>query len=118
MRSDAMRPTFASQVDSAISKATSLGNALSIPDFPPDPDEWMNVDVESVDAMLEGSLRQSSQGTSQNGAAASGAQPGDASTQQDDQLAQEQATRLRELAQKVEEFVEGKGDLEGAIFSE
>jgi len=33
-------------------------------------------------------------------------------------LAAEQASRLRELATKVEDFVEGEGDLEGAKFEE
>lgn len=63
-------------------------------------------------------LKQASQTADQGGAAASGAQGGDAATQQEDEFNKEQTSRLRSLAQKVEEFVEGKGDLEGAVFSE
>ncbi|KAG5220678.1 SGT1 protein [Salix suchowensis] len=36
----------------------------------------------------------------------------------EDQLANEQAVKLRSLASKVEEFVEGQGDLEGARFAD
>jgi hypothetical protein len=36
----------------------------------------------------------------------------------EDRQAQDQATRLQDLAKKVEEFVEGKGDVEGARFAE
>ena len=36
----------------------------------------------------------------------------------EDRVAHEQASRLRNLAQKVEEFVEGEGDMEGAMFKE
>ena len=68
--------------------------------------------------MLEGSLKQKPQENIQDNAGPSGSPAGDASTDQEDQMAQEQAARLRNLAQKVGDFVEGKGDLEGAIFSE
>lgn len=36
----------------------------------------------------------------------------------EEKMAQDQAARLQELAKKVEGFVEGKGDLEGARFEE
>lgn len=36
----------------------------------------------------------------------------------EDRLASEQASKLKELAAKVEDFVEGEGDLEGARFDE
>ncbi|GJE87751.1 SGT1-domain-containing protein [Phanerochaete sordida] len=112
---DASRPSFASLVDTAISQA---GDTASIPDFPPDQDDWLNVDAESFDAMLEGSLRQSAEKPAQGGADTSGASQSDAAARQEDELSSEQASRLRDLAQKVEEFVEGKGDLEGAIFDD
>ena len=37
---------------------------------------------------------------------------------EEDQAAEAQAKRLRELAQKVEKFVEGEGTVEGATFEE
>jgi len=36
----------------------------------------------------------------------------------EDRIAAEQASKLQNLAAKVEEFVEGEGDLEGATFEE
>lgn len=36
----------------------------------------------------------------------------------ENQAAEEQAKRLKDLAQKVENFVEGEGTLEGAAFEE
>jgi len=36
----------------------------------------------------------------------------------EDRMASEQASRLKDLANKVEQFVEGEGDMEGARFEE
>jgi len=36
----------------------------------------------------------------------------------EDEAAAEQAKKLKNLAAKVEDFVEGQGDLEGALFEE
>lgn len=37
---------------------------------------------------------------------------------EEDRVAQQQTAKLQEMAKKVEDFVEGKGDLEGATFEE
>jgi hypothetical protein len=37
---------------------------------------------------------------------------------EEDKLAKEQARRMKDLADKMEGFVEGTGDLEGAVFEE
>ena len=37
---------------------------------------------------------------------------------EEDEVANEQATRLKRLAEKVDAFIEGKGDLSGAMFEE
>ena len=42
----------------------------------------------------------------------------DANGAQEERLAEAQASKLKDLAKKVEEFVEGEGDLEGARFAE
>lgn len=68
--------------------------------------------------MLQGSLKQSAEKPVHDDTGASEAQQGDAGAQQEDEFGREQASRFRDLAQKVEEFVEGKGDLEGALFEE
>lgn len=36
----------------------------------------------------------------------------------EDRMAHEQAEKLQKMAKKVEEFLEGKGDIEGARFQE
>jgi hypothetical protein len=36
----------------------------------------------------------------------------------EEEMAQDQALKLRSLAQKIEKFVEGEGDLDGALFDE
>jgi hypothetical protein len=42
----------------------------------------------------------------------------DGTDESEDRAATEQANRLQDLAKKVESFVEGKGDIEGARFDE
>jgi len=69
-----------------------------------EPDTWLDIDAENFDSMLKNM--------------ASG-QPSPMDVdQKEDQLAQNQASKLKSLAQKVEEFVEGEGDIEGARFEE
>ncbi|KAI0702453.1 SGT1 protein-domain-containing protein [Cytidiella melzeri] len=98
---DATRPSFSSQVDSAIATA---GKSFSVE--PEDSDDWLNVDVDDFDALLSSKM--------QNQSAAKEAQP----ELEKDTMANEQASRLKSLAQKVEEFVEGEGDVEGARFAD
>ncbi|KAG9104956.1 hypothetical protein FRC06_005023 [Ceratobasidium sp. 370] len=100
---DATRPPFAAQVEAAL-------HASPEPFVPPgnlddDSTEWLDVDESTFDSMLEQRFNRK------------------ATTEQSDldaenKLAQEQASRLQELAKKVEGFVEGKGDLEGARFDD
>jgi len=69
-----------------------------------EPDSWLDIDAENFDSMLQNMA------------------PGQSNAmdvdQKEEQLAQNQASKLKSLAQKVEEFVEGEGDLEGARFEE
>ena len=72
-----------------------------------EPDNWLDIDAENFDSMLQ--------------SMSSGRPNGDATMdvdQKEEQLAQDQASKLKSLAQKVEEFVGGEGDLEGARFEE
>lgn len=100
--SDVTRPSFTSKVNAAL-KATGEIKFSTCPEE--EPDTWLDVDAENFDSLL------------QNMAAG---QPSctDATEvgQKEERLAQEQASKLKSLAQKVEEFVEGEGDLEGALF--
>jgi len=80
-------------------------------DFPRCPeeesDDWLDIDAENFDSMLQNMVPGRSGGISAMNV-----------DQREEQLAQDQASKLKSLAQKVEEFVEGEGDLEGARFEE
>lgn len=88
-------------VESAIN--TSPGPAPA--DAEEDSTDWLNVDESTFDSMLEQRFNRKPT-TEPSGQDA------------EDRMAQDQAARLQELAKKVEGFVEGKGDLDGARFEE
>jgi paraquat-inducible protein B len=75
----------------------------------------LDVNLESFDAMLEGSVAKKAP---QDGPNTCDPDSGNAKPQEEDKFAEEQTSQLRTLARKVEDFVEGNGDLEGAVFSE
>lgn len=70
-------------------------------------EDWLNLDAQDFETMLQGTM---------------GPTKPDASAMEvdsaEDRVAEEQASKLQDLAKKVEEFVEGEGDLEGARFAE
>ncbi|KDR84832.1 hypothetical protein GALMADRAFT_233248 [Galerina marginata CBS 339.88] len=106
---DVTRPSFAAQVD------TALANK-NIPDHSSeeeDPDDWLNIDSHEFEKMLEATARPK------------GDLPRDPNAMDldvmdlvEDRLASEQAKQLKDLAAKVENFVEGEGELEGAMFED
>ena len=75
-----------------------------------DDDSWLNIDAEDFDDLL------------QKAAGRSGATDGvdnmDIDETAEERLASDQASRLKDLASKVETFVEGEGDMTGARFEE
>ena len=76
----------------------------------------MNVDASDFDAMLEKATgKDSGKGKAK---ATDNAMDVDMEADEEDRVAKVQAERLRDLAKKVEEFVEGEGDVEGARFAE
>ena len=99
--SDATRPSFSNQVDSAVAVA-----GVRFPEESEDPDDWLTVDLDNFDALLKQKMKDPASSTTQQAGS------------EEEELANEQATRMKSLAQKVEEFVEGEGDLEGARFTE
>lgn len=106
-RSDATRPSFASETNAAISSAH---DGAFISTRGEDSEGWLDIDAADFDSMLEDSFgpssRPSDMDVDSNGAS-------------DEERATEQQTaKLQEMAKKVEEFVEGKGDVEGAMFEE
>ncbi|KAF7339943.1 Protein ecdysoneless [Mycena venus] len=110
---DATRPSFASLVTAAISQTPA--NGLTAADVYEDNDQWLNVDARDFESMLERTMG-SSKPKQQQQNAMDVDQDGEEFAE--DRVASEQASRLKTLATKVEAFVEGKGDLEGATFED
>ncbi|KAG1757291.1 SGT1 protein-domain-containing protein [Suillus lakei] len=104
---DATRPSFAVLFNSALSTAPE--HLTEMPDETEDSDDWMNVDPTGFDDMLE---RTRSQPQSQ---AMDIDSTGDEAAER---VAKEQATKLQDFAAKVQKFVEGEGDIEGARFED
>ena len=102
--SDVTRPSFASKMNAALKTAGDIDFSRCPEE---EPDSWLDIDADNFDTMLQNM--------------ASG-QPNRVDAMETDQieeqLAQDQASKLKSLAKKVEEFVEGEGDLEGARFEE
>ena len=83
------------------------------PQLQDDPDDWLTVDPQNLDEMLEKTMRDSS-GKDRMDVD----NPLSGKRLQEDRLASQQASKLKELAGKVEDFVEREGEVEGAIFDE
>ncbi|TFK89759.1 SGT1-domain-containing protein [Polyporus arcularius HHB13444] len=107
---DASRPSFATTVQTAISQYSDAHQLLYDEE---DPDDWLNIEPAGFDEMLEKTM-----GASKDNEAASDPMNVDPQETDEDRVARAQAERLRDLAKKVEQFVEGEGDLEGARFAD
>jgi hypothetical protein len=104
----AQQPSFAYLVDQAIEGSSSV-SAISLsvnPDDPEDSDSWLEVSPDELDGMM---MRASGQ--------AQGQQNKNGDPSQLD-IGDEHGKALGHLAKKVEEFVGGQGDLQGARFEE
>ncbi len=110
LHSDASRPSFATAVQTAISQYSDAHQLLFDEE---DPDDWLHIEAAGFDEMLEKTM-----GVSKDNEAASDPMNVDPQETDEDRVARAQAERLRDLAKKVEQFVEGEGDLEGARFAE
>jgi hypothetical protein len=103
-RSDASRPSFASQVDAAIANAADLTPSQD----PEDPDDWLTVNAEDLDRTLQESMNHHAPRKNL-----------DMDSEDEERDATHaQVAKLKDLANKVDEFVAGKGDIEGAMFDE
>jgi hypothetical protein len=80
-----------------------------------DADDWLNIDAQDFENLLQKSMPTSGSKVDSDKMDVDSPR---ASESYEDQLASEQASKLKELAAKVEDFVEGEGDLEGARFDE
>ncbi|KAJ4476672.1 SGT1 protein-domain-containing protein [Lentinula aciculospora] len=100
------RPSFTTLVNASISQAS---NDFEPPILDEDDDDWLNIDAESFEDMMQRA-------------------PGTDETKQTDAMdvdqksvehtTSTQASQLRNLASKVEEFIGGMGDVEGARFAD
>ncbi|KAI6133287.1 SGT1 protein-domain-containing protein [Pisolithus croceorrhizus] len=103
--SELSRPSFTTQFNLALSRANE---AITDDVGPEDSDEWMNVDNSSFDAMLIPSVNNDEPDVMNI----------DSNEEEGNRLAQKESERLHDLASKVEQFVQGQGDLEGARFED
>lgn len=114
--SDATRPSFASQVQSALARAgTDALPSVSASSQQEDSEAWMEVDPNQLDNVIAEAMGQKagpSQSRPQDAMDEAGAED------EENKVASAQAARLKDLASKVEEFVGGKGTMEGATFAE
>ncbi|KAH0590386.1 hypothetical protein H2248_000555 [Termitomyces sp. 'cryptogamus'] len=109
---DATRPSFAFQVNAALSNSTKT---ISIPKAEEDPDDWLNMNAQDFETMLEQSISNSQPKSSAQLDAMDVDMPNKVV---EDRVVSEQAVKLKELATKVENFIEGEGDLEGAMLED
>jgi hypothetical protein len=77
-----------------------------------DDETWLNIDAEEFENKLESTLGQGDKSVPDR------KMDVDSLDASEDRVASEQAARLKDLASKVEEFVEGEGDIEGVLFEE
>lgn len=106
-------------VNTAVLKATpdAVEPSLSSTE---ESDDWLNVNAEDFDTMLEQKLGKSkgSGPPTETNRDAMDIDKTDNERAEEDRQAKEQASRLNDLAKKVETFLDGKGDVEGAKFEE
>jgi hypothetical protein len=81
-----------------------------------DSDDWLTLDGQEFDKSLEASLAGATGNAKESDAM--DVDPLNKTESLEDRLASEQAKKLKDLATKVEIFVEGEGDMEGARFEE
>lgn len=75
-----------------------------------DRDDWLNIDSQIFEDMLQRASAASDE-TKQSDAM-------DVDQRSMERVPSTQTSQVRNLASKVEEFIEGEGDVEGAIFAE
>lgn len=109
--SDISRPSFAALFNAALFRAPETLSNTDL-EQTEDSDDWMNVDAKDFDEMLERVMRAG------DSTVETPAMDTDGGGGEEDRVAKDQTDKLRDLAAKVERFVEGKGDVEGARFEE
>ncbi|KAJ3750022.1 SGT1 protein-domain-containing protein [Lentinula detonsa] len=103
----ASRLSFTTLVNSAISQ---VSDNFQLPDQDDDDDDWLNIDAENFEDLL--------QQTPGTGSTAKQSYPMDVDQKSTERVVSTPASQLRDLASKVEEFIDGEGDVEGAKFAD
>lgn len=98
-------------MNAAIAKADDLGPSQDVEDA----DDWLTVSAEDFDSVLQEKMRLNVVPNTDHGMDVDHSpRPED----EEDDFSQTRVTKLRDLAHKVDAFVSGKGDVEGAMFEE
>ncbi|ETW87564.1 hypothetical protein HETIRDRAFT_469700 [Heterobasidion irregulare TC 32-1] len=112
---DTSRASFASLVTTALLQAGT--EAVQPSRDTEDPDEWLNIDSQSFDDMLEKKMGAPKTDVPINPDAMDvDLSEGELAKERKAEI--EQASKLHDLAKKVETFLEGKGGIEGAEFED
>lgn len=91
---------------------------INFPAQPEESEEWLNVKAEDFDDMLNQKFGKSTQDTNKSSMMSVDGSADKDIAEQEEHLTKVQTSRLQDLAKKVEDFVEGEGDLSGAVFPE
>lgn len=78
-----------------------------------DDESWLTIDAQDLETQLQESLGHTKKLRREDVMDVNSLE-----ISAEDRIASEQASRLKDLASKVEQFVEGEGDMEGARFEE
>ncbi|KAH9968828.1 SGT1 protein-domain-containing protein [Russula dissimulans] len=108
---DTSRPSFASQVNAAIAKANDPKPSEDVED----PDDWLTINAEDFDSVLQEKMRRNETSSTSH---AMDLDHSSHSETEEDAIATSRVAKLRDLANKVDAFVAGKGDVEGAMFED
>jgi hypothetical protein len=100
------RPTFSTLFEAALSLPGPDSPSELAPSLTDDPEDWLDVDPAELEALM--------QERSTGGGGGMDVDPDDGQASE----VQAGVKGLEALAKKVGAFVEGKGDLEGAVFDE
>jgi hypothetical protein len=98
-------------VNTAIARADDLGPSQDVEDD----DDWLTVSAENFDSVLQEKMRlNDAPSTSREMDVDHSPAPENG----EDGITRAQVAKLRDLASKVDAFVAGEGDVEGAMFEE
>lgn len=111
--SDAIRPSFSDEVNAALG---SVSAQQSVWDEGEDPDDWIEITQRDLEQSLN--VYVNTRSHNRDPETQDTSMEIDKEVAEEDKTANEQAARLKRLAERVDAFVEGEGDISGAMFEE